>query len=67
MQKSAMEQLRLANKTVQGLSALVKDEQWDSVIEALTKLEELDVAGTGELASIAGVAAICPFLRHSIK
>lgn len=65
-QKSATEQLRLAEEAVQGLSSAVKDAQWDPVMEALTKLEGLDVAGADELASIA-VAAVHPFLRQSIE
>ena len=65
-QKSATEQLRLAEEAVQGLSTAVKDAQWDPVIEALTKLEGLDVAGTDELANIA-VAAVHPFLRQAVE
>lgn len=65
-QKAATEQLRRAEEAVQGLSTGVKDGQWDPVIESLTKLEHLDVAGTDELSSIA-VAAVHPFFRQAVE
>lgn len=65
-QRSSSEQLGSAAEIVQGLSEAVRDGQWDPVIEALTKLESLGVAGNGELASVA-VAAVHPFFRQAIE
>lgn len=65
-QEEAAVQLRTAAEVVRGLTDAVKDGQWDPVIDALTKLESLDVAGNDELSSIA-VAAIHPFFRQAVE
>ncbi|KAG0653071.1 G-patch domain-containing [Hyphodiscus hymeniophilus] len=61
------EQVKLFAQTVSGIEQIVKDAQWDPVIEALISANSLEVSnGNEELSSIA-VAAVHPFLRQSTE
>jgi tuftelin-interacting protein 11 len=65
-QKSVSDQMSAVAEIVQGLAETVRDGQWDPVIAALEKVEELGIAGNDELASIA-VAAVHPFFRQATE
>lgn len=65
-QQSLSEQWGSAANVVQSISESVKDSQWDPVISALMKVEDLNVTGNDELSSIA-VSAVYPFFRQAVE